>query len=70
MTRMPLGGGPPVGYREVVVWHGANGEFGKTMHTFRTVRDVDDDQTTSKWPFYKRTSREWMDLAMKPAMLC
>ena len=62
MSRMPLGGGPSVGYREVMVWQGASGEYGKTLHSFRTVWERDDDPppaSLTRWPFYKRTSREW-----------
>jgi hypothetical protein len=60
MSRVPLGGGPVVGYREVTVWHGANGEFGKTRHTFRSVTDVADGPQLDDWPSLRRTNLEWM----------
>lgn len=61
MSKMPLGEGPPVGYSEVTVWHGVNGEYGKTRHTFRSARDVEDDVIgAGVWPFATRTSYEWM----------
>jgi hypothetical protein len=59
-SKMPLGEGPVVGYSEVTVWHGANGEHGKTRHTFRSVLDVGDEVINSLWPFSTRTSYEWM----------
>ncbi|MGH7334188.1 MAG: RHS repeat domain-containing protein [Candidatus Rokuibacteriota bacterium] len=60
MSRMPLGGGAPVGYREVAVWHGVNGEFGKTRHTFRSALVAPDPPPpNSVWPFSTRTSYEW-----------
>ncbi len=60
MSRMPLGDGPVVGYREVTVWHGANGEFGKTLHRFRSTADVIDPPPSGMWPFSRRTSYEFM----------
>lgn len=61
MSKMPLGEGPVVGYSEVTVWHGANGEYGKTRYTFRSPRDVEDDALyKDTWPFATRTSYEWM----------
>jgi RHS repeat-associated protein len=61
LSKMPLGSGGAVGYREVTVWHGANAEFGKTRHTFRSVLDAADvpPSPTSTWPFATWTSREW-----------
>ena len=60
MSKMPLGEGPPVGYSEVTVWHGANGEYGKSRHAFRSVLNGQDDPPpNSAWPFSTRTSREW-----------
>ena len=60
MSKMPLGGGPAVGYREVTVWHGATGEFGKTRHTFRSALDAwDIGPLPGRWPFSTPTSYEW-----------
>src|SRR2546427_2929957 len=63
MSKMPLGNGPVVGYREVTVWLGANGEFGKTRHTFRSVLPpdgaADPPPATMHWPFSRRTTYEW-----------
>jgi RHS repeat-associated protein len=58
MSRLPVGTGLPVGYREVMVWSGPNGEYGKRLHTFRSVLDVA-DQPSILWPFLTRTSYEW-----------
>ncbi len=58
----PLGGGPLVGYREVRVWEGNTAQYGQTVHYFRSVAELTDDPVPSaltKWPYYKRTSREW-----------
>jgi RHS repeat-associated protein len=58
----PLGGGPLVGYREVRVWEGSTAQYGLTVHYFRSVADINDDPVNlplTKWPYYKRTSREW-----------
>jgi RHS repeat-associated protein len=61
MSRMPLGSGTPVGYREVTVWHGANGEYGKTRRAFRSAWNAADALPTNAaaWPFSTRTSAEW-----------
>lgn len=59
MSKMPLGEGPIVGYREVTVLHGANGEHGRTRHTFRSARDIADEVILDYWPFSTRTSYEW-----------
>ena len=60
MSKMPLGGGSPIGYREVTVWHGANGEYGKTRHSFRSVLHAEDDAPPNTiWPFSTRTGRAW-----------
>lgn len=62
LSRMPLGsGGPLVAYQEVTVWHGANGEFGRTLHRFRTVADAPDQgQPSPDWyPFAQPTSYAW-----------
>ena len=59
-SRMPLGDGPPVAYREVIVSSGANGEFGRTLHKFRSVVDAADlPPPFNVWPFSTRTSFEW-----------
>jgi len=62
MSRMPLGGGPPVGYAEVTVWHGSTGASGKTRHTFRSVltSGAADEPLVFQtgWPFSTRTSHE------------
>jgi hypothetical protein len=59
MSKMPLGGGASVGYSEVTVWHGPNGEYGKTRHTFRSVVDQVDLYPWGVWPFSTPTSKEW-----------
>jgi hypothetical protein len=59
-SKMPLGSGAPVVYREVTVWNGSNGEYGKTRHTFRSVKDAADGQTlVASWPYSRVTSFEW-----------
>lgn len=55
-SKMPLGGGPIVGYSDVTVWHGANAEHGKTRHTFVAGGDPAPQGT---WPYLRRTSNEW-----------
>lgn len=61
ISKMPLGAGTSgqVAYREVTVWHGPNGEFGRTRHTFRTVTEAPDGGTVAVWPWATRTSNEW-----------
>lgn len=60
MSKMPLGSGPPVGYSEVTIWHGANAEYGKTRHTFRSAANASDvPPPNNVWPFSTRTSNEW-----------
>ena len=59
VSKLPLGGGPVVGYSEVTVSHGASGEHGKTRHAFRSAVDVDDPAPSGVWPFSPRTSFEW-----------
>lgn len=62
MSRMPLGdGGPLVAYREVTVWHGATGEFGRTVHRFRSVADASDQGAPGPdwYPFARPTSYAW-----------
>jgi RHS repeat-associated protein len=62
-SKMPLGAGTPgqISYKEVTVLHGANGEFGKTRHLFRSVASAADDPGLmhSVWPHSRWTSREW-----------
>lgn len=61
MSKMPLGDGTPVAYREVTLLHGAGGEFGRTRHTFRSFVDVMDPLPDgSVWPFSRRTNFDWM----------
>src|SRR5207247_2420870 len=36
-SRIPLGGGPVVGYSDVIVYYGASGEFGRTHARFVAV---------------------------------
>jgi len=61
MSKLPLGDGAPVGYREVTILHGANGEYGRTRHTFRSVTEMPDYfPVYSIWPFTPRTSYAWM----------
>lgn len=58
-SRLPLGGGSPVNYREVTVLHGANGEFGSTRHVFRSITSAPDDPPDpSGWPQSPWTMRE------------
>ncbi len=59
MSKVPLGGGAAVGYREVTAWLGANGEFGKTGHAFRSVMDASDVGPSAQCPFCTPTSFEW-----------
>jgi RHS repeat-associated protein len=59
VSKLPLGDGPPVGYREVTVWHGASGEYGKTRHGFRSVLDAADPAPSGSWLLAPRTSYEW-----------
>ncbi len=70
MSKMPLGGGSPVGYSEVTVWHGANGEYGKTRHRFRYAGSAGDGVNFAQGasgsyssgatvPFVTPTSQEW-----------
>ena len=54
---MPLGDGPVVGYSEVEVWHGENGEFGKDRHQFRSARDAPDAPFSQPW--LRQTSFAW-----------
>src|SRR5207249_4637522 len=60
-SKSPLGSGTigEVGYREVTVLHGANGEFGSTRHTFRSIVEWLDGLNNSPWPFAQRTSNAW-----------
>ncbi|HEX7051879.1 MAG TPA: hypothetical protein VF188_16855 [Longimicrobiales bacterium] len=59
MSKLPLGGGPPVEYREVTVLHGANGEYGRTRHTFRSIMDAADGMPVGEWPYLTWTSVSW-----------
>ena len=60
-SKTPIGAGPVVGYRYVTVLHGANGEFGRDEHAFRTPFHVVDLPTSgAQWPGARVTSNEWM----------
>lgn len=58
-TRSFLGDGPVVLYREVAVLHGSAGEFGRTLHTFRSYYDQTDAVDTDRWPYFRPTSYGW-----------
>jgi hypothetical protein len=60
-SRIPLGSGSigDVAYREVTVLHGANGEYGRTRHTFRSIAEWLDGLNNGPWPFALRTSNAW-----------
>ena len=60
ISRLPLGEGPIVGYSEVTVLHGANGEYGRSRYMFHTAVDAPDGPYPEYWPFAPRTSYEWM----------
>ena len=55
VSKIPMGDGPILGYSEVTVWRGANGEFGRTRHEFRSGADGG----SSGWPFFVTTSFAW-----------
>jgi RHS repeat-associated protein len=60
-SKTPIGAGPVVGYRYVTVLHGANGEFGRDEHAFRTPMEVADAPVSgARWPGARTTSSEWM----------
>jgi RHS repeat-associated protein len=60
VSKAPLGSGPVVAYREVAVHLGASGEFGQTVHRFRTAFDaIDEPLAFGQSPGLRRTSREW-----------
>jgi hypothetical protein len=59
MSRMPLGEGPIVGYGEVTVFHGANGQHGTTRYSYRSPLHANDADLPSSWPYSPRTSYEW-----------
>ena len=59
-SKTPLGSGGGVGYRNVTVLLGANGQFGRTEYAFRTAFNVPDAPIQgAQWPGARRTSREW-----------
>jgi hypothetical protein len=61
MSKLPLGDGAPVAYREVTVLHGTTGQFGMTRHTFRSFFEVVDPAPDGTvWPFSRRTNYAWM----------
>lgn len=51
--------GPSVGYSEVTVLDGTNGEYGKTRHTFR-FGPADPLPPHALWPFSTRTTYDWL----------
>jgi hypothetical protein len=59
-SKIPLGSGSigEVAYREVTVLDGANGEFGKTRHVFRSMMEWPDGHN-ALWPAATRTSYAW-----------
>jgi hypothetical protein len=59
-SKIPLGSGSigEVAYREVTVLDGANGEFGKARHVFRSMAEWPDDHNLA-WPGAMRTSNAW-----------
>lgn len=59
MSRMPLGGGSPVVYGEVTVWHGASAEFGKERHAFLVGDRPPETTNSGKWPFHRQTNFFW-----------
>jgi hypothetical protein len=70
VSKLTLGSGGAIGYREVEVWNGTNGEFGKTRHWFRSAFDAADDvdfalgssfvfNAGNTLPFVTPTVREW-----------
>ena len=62
MSLAPLGlaQGSPVGYGEVEVRYGADGEGGVARHHFRTATEAPDGGVLyERWPFATRTSYDW-----------
>lgn len=61
VSKTPLGmtRGSYVGYKEVTVIHGENGEFGKEVHHFRTAEEAPDYDYPALWPFGRKTSQDW-----------
>ena len=57
MSKIPMGGGPVVGYEEVTVLHGASGEHGRTRHVFQAGGDG--GPSAGEWPFFVTTSSAW-----------
>lgn len=58
-SRMHLGDGPGVAYRDVAVWRGQRGEFGKTWHHFRTYANAADPTAAGSWPYLRQTTYDW-----------
>ncbi|SRR6266545_1551103 len=70
VSKLTLGSGGAIGYGEVEVWNGGNGEFGKTRHWFRSAFDAADGvdfalgssfvfNAGNTLPFVTPTVREW-----------
>lgn len=60
VSKMPLGAGPPVGYREVTVLQGATGQsYGKTTYEFTGYHTATDVVDPSVWPHGRPTSQQW-----------
>jgi hypothetical protein len=59
MPRMPLGSGSPVVYKEVTVWNGPNGEYGRTRHEFYVNDRPPEVPAGEIYPFFRHTSLYW-----------
>lgn len=59
VSRLPLGSGPPVGYREVTVSYGASGQYGEKRYQFTGYHTASDNVPTYHWPFGRPTSYGW-----------
>ena len=58
-SNVPLGASGSIGYREVTVLNGDNGEFGRTRETFRNPIDNPDNAPAVPRPNLRITSDEW-----------
>jgi hypothetical protein len=59
LPRIQLGGGSPVVYREVTVWNGPNGEYGKSRHEFYVNDRPPEIPVGEIYPFFRHTSFYW-----------
>jgi hypothetical protein len=59
MPRLPLGSGSPVVYKEVTVWNGPSGEFGKSRHEFYVNDRPPHIVPGEFYPFFRKTSFYW-----------